>query len=294
MVGKTLFGPVRGGKDVPSATTTTGMSPSTLTPHHYHSPVPSGAKTGPGTEQPVRRGRPASTVDRRREDVAAPRSLINVRTQAKRRTEIVLSLFGSGIVVGHSTITSLGQNSKIPADIVRSSATSSASRRSRTWRTAGWPPTPTPWCCRWPRCSTASATWSSRDGTTCTPTSVRHEPGAVDRHRRRRLCPHPAGRAPHRDLERYRYLLLLLAGILRLPLGVPPINGARLWVISSKSASSRRAVQDPSLHLLRVGFRKNKELLTIPTAQISIRLFLDPRPLLPIWWPGGRRWGSSE
>ena len=55
MGGKALFGPcsLRRKRDVTTAATRTGMSPSDSTPHHYHSPVPAGADTGPGTGRPA-------------------------------------------------------------------------------------------------------------------------------------------------------------------------------------------------------------------------------------------------
>jgi len=87
-----------------------------------------------------------------------------------------------------------------------------------------------------------------------------------------------------RDLDRYRYLLLLLAGILLVaPLFFSPINGARLWV---HAGAFRFQPIEFSKILLCVFFAsyfaENKELLSIPTAQIGNRLVLDPRPLIPI------------
>ncbi len=87
-----------------------------------------------------------------------------------------------------------------------------------------------------------------------------------------------------RDLDRYRYLLLLVAGILLVaPLFFSPINGARLWV---HAGSLRFQPIEFSKILLCIFFAsyfaENKELLSIPTAQIGNRLFLDPRPLIPI------------
>ncbi len=87
-----------------------------------------------------------------------------------------------------------------------------------------------------------------------------------------------------RDLERYRYLLLLLAGILLvLPLFFSPIYGARLWV--HFGGLSFQPIEFSKILLcifFASYFAENKELLSIPTAQIGNRLFLDPRPLLPI------------
>ena len=60
-----------------------------------------------------------------------------------------------------------------------------------------------------------------------------------------------------RDLERYRYLLLLVAGIfLVAPLFFSPIYGARLWVhFGSLVVPADRVLQDPPLHLLRLLLR---------------------------------------
>jgi cell division protein FtsW (lipid II flippase) len=87
-----------------------------------------------------------------------------------------------------------------------------------------------------------------------------------------------------RDLERYRYLLLLLAGILLvIPLGFSPINGARLWIhVGSYSFQPIELSKILLCIYFASYFAENKEMLTIPTAQIGNRLFLDPRPLIPI------------
>jgi cell division protein FtsW (lipid II flippase) len=87
-----------------------------------------------------------------------------------------------------------------------------------------------------------------------------------------------------RDLERYRYLLLFLAGILLVaPLFFSPIGGARLWV--HYGSLSFQPVEFSKILLcifFASYFAENKELLTIPTAQIGNRLYMDPRPLVPI------------
>lgn len=87
-----------------------------------------------------------------------------------------------------------------------------------------------------------------------------------------------------RDLERYRYLLLLSAGILLVvPLFFSPINGARLWVHVGSFEFQPVEFSKILLCIFFASyFAENKEMLTIPTAQIGNRLFLDPRPLLPI------------
>jgi cell division protein FtsW (lipid II flippase) len=87
-----------------------------------------------------------------------------------------------------------------------------------------------------------------------------------------------------RDLERYRYLLLLLAGILLVaPLFFSPIYGARLWVHVGTFEFQPIEFSKILLCIFFASyFAENKEMLSIPTAQIGNRLFLDPRPLIPI------------
>src|ERR1700722_6515822 len=70
------------------------------TPRHYHSPVPSGATTSTRT-----RGR------------RAPFPRYAFGPKPKRRTEFVLLVFGSLLIVALYIIGSLGQNSRIPPDI---------------------------------------------------------------------------------------------------------------------------------------------------------------------------------
>jgi len=87
-----------------------------------------------------------------------------------------------------------------------------------------------------------------------------------------------------RDLERYRYLLLLLGGILMVaPLFFSPLYGARLWV--HFSGFEFQPVEFSKILLciyFASYFAANKEMLSIPTARLGNRLFLDPRPLIPI------------
>ncbi len=90
-----------------------------------------------------------------------------------------------------------------------------------------------------------------------------------------------------RDLDRYRYLLLL-AGVLLLLAPLVPhfgekIGGARLWV--HVGALSFQPVEVAKLCLcvfFASYFADKKEILSIPTARLGNRLFLDPRPLVPI------------
>jgi cell division protein FtsW (lipid II flippase) len=87
-----------------------------------------------------------------------------------------------------------------------------------------------------------------------------------------------------RDLERYRYLLLLAGGILMVaPLFFSPIQGARLWIhFSSFSFQPIEFAKILLCIFFASYFAANKEMLAIPTARVGNRLFLDPRPLIPI------------
>jgi cell division protein FtsW (lipid II flippase) len=90
-----------------------------------------------------------------------------------------------------------------------------------------------------------------------------------------------------RDLERYRYFILLVGGLLLiaplLPVLGREVNGARLWV--GAGSLIVQPVEGAKLLLciyFASYFAANKELLAIPTARIGRHLYLDPRPLLPI------------
>jgi cell division protein FtsW (lipid II flippase) len=87
-----------------------------------------------------------------------------------------------------------------------------------------------------------------------------------------------------RDLERYRYLLLLAGGILLVaPLFFTPLYGAKLWI--HFGGISFQPIEFSKLLFciyFASYFASNKELLSIPTARIGNRLILDPRPLIPI------------
>jgi cell division protein FtsW (lipid II flippase) len=87
-----------------------------------------------------------------------------------------------------------------------------------------------------------------------------------------------------RDLERYRYLLLLIGGILMVaPLFFSPIQGARLWIhFSSFSFQPIEFAKILLCVFFASYFAANKEMLSIPTARLGNRLVLDPRPLIPI------------
>jgi len=90
-----------------------------------------------------------------------------------------------------------------------------------------------------------------------------------------------------RDLDRYRYLLLLLGVLLLLAPLLPVIglnvNGARLWV---HFGSIRFQPVEVAKILLCIFFAsyfvEKRELLSTPTARVGGRLVLDPRPLVPI------------
>ncbi len=90
-----------------------------------------------------------------------------------------------------------------------------------------------------------------------------------------------------RDLDRYRYLLLLAAALLFLAPLLPVIglriNGARLWVHLGPIQFQPVEIAKICLCIFFASyFAENKELLSIPTARVGNRLFLDPRPLIPI------------
>jgi cell division protein FtsW (lipid II flippase) len=90
------------------------------------------------------------------------------------------------------------------------------------------------------------------------------------------------------DLERYRYVLLLLGCVLLVTPLVPgvgrDIQGARLWV--GVGSFLVQPIEGGKLLLciyFASYFAANKEILSIPTARLGNRLFLDPRPLAPIF-----------
>jgi cell division protein FtsW (lipid II flippase) len=75
-----------------------------------------------------------------------------------------------------------------------------------------------------------------------------------------------------------------VAGIfLVAPLFFSPIGGARLWVhVGSLEFQPIEFSKILLCIFFASYFAENKELLTIPTAQVGNRLYLDPRPLIPI------------
>jgi len=90
-----------------------------------------------------------------------------------------------------------------------------------------------------------------------------------------------------RDLDRYRYLLLLGAGILLVAPLVPGLGstilGARLFVHVGPVQFQPVEIAKIMLCIFFASyFAEKKELLSIPTARVGNRLYLDPRPLVPI------------
>ena len=90
-----------------------------------------------------------------------------------------------------------------------------------------------------------------------------------------------------RDLDRYRYLLLLAAVALMLAPLVPhfgkDINGARLWVyIGPVNGQPVELAKIALCIFFAAYFTERRELLSVPTLRIGNRLVLDPRPLIPI------------
>ncbi len=90
-----------------------------------------------------------------------------------------------------------------------------------------------------------------------------------------------------RDLDRYRYLLLL-GGVVMLLLPLAPgiglsIGGARLWVHLGTLEFQPVELAKILLCIFFASyFAEKREVLTIPTARVGNRLVLDPRPLVPI------------
>ncbi|HWF22296.1 MAG TPA: FtsW/RodA/SpoVE family cell cycle protein [Acidimicrobiales bacterium] len=90
-----------------------------------------------------------------------------------------------------------------------------------------------------------------------------------------------------RDLDRYRYLLLLLAVLLLLAPLLPVIGkniqGARLWVgIGSLELQPIELAKILLCIFFASYFVEKREILSTPTARVGGRLVLDPRPLVPI------------
>jgi cell division protein FtsW (lipid II flippase) len=90
-----------------------------------------------------------------------------------------------------------------------------------------------------------------------------------------------------RDLDRYRYLLLLAGGGLLLAPLVPhfgeDINGARLWVHIGPINGQPVEVAKIFLCIFFASyFVEKSEMLSVPTMRLGNRLVIDPRPAGPI------------
>jgi cell division protein FtsW (lipid II flippase) len=90
-----------------------------------------------------------------------------------------------------------------------------------------------------------------------------------------------------RDLDRYRYLLLMVAALLLLAPLVPHlgknINGARLWVYIGPVNGQPVELAKILLAVFFASyFSEKRELLSFPTLRVGDRLVLDPRPAGPI------------
>ncbi len=90
-----------------------------------------------------------------------------------------------------------------------------------------------------------------------------------------------------RDLDRYRYLLLLVAVVLMLSPLIPHFgqnhNGARLWIgIGPVNGQPIELAKLALCIFFASYFVEKRELLSVPTLRVGNRLMLDPRPLVPI------------
>ncbi len=201
----------------------------------------------------------------------------------KRRTELGLLIFGSVLVIALYVIASLGQNAKLPADlgpflgVILGLAL--VAHMANRWLVPNANAVILPlaallngigyvviarWDHWYPGQARNQALWTAAGVLLYVVTllAVRFS----------------------RDLERYRYLLLLVAGILLVaPLFFSPLGGAHLWVHVGTFEFQPVEFSKILLCIFFASyFAENKELLAIPTAQIGNRLYLDPRPLVPI------------
>jgi cell division protein FtsW (lipid II flippase) len=232
------------------------------TPHHYDSPVPSRTRRAP-----------------------LPRYAWGPKP--KRRTELGLLLFGSGLVVALYIIAELGAKSKIPTNLGPflgiMLGLALAAHLANRWLIPDANAVILPVVAllngigyvviaRWDvPFARQQAAWTALGVVLYVVTLLVVQYS--------------------RDLERYRYLLLLAAGILLvLPLFFSPIGGARLWVHVGKLAFQPIEFSKILLCIYFASyFAANKEMLSIPTARLGNRLFLDPRPLVPIL----AAWGAA-
>jgi cell division protein FtsW (lipid II flippase) len=218
------------------------------------------------------------TATRARRRTPFPRYVFGPKP--KRRTELGLLLFGSGLIVALYIIAVLGQKSKIPDNIGAFLGVvlglALLAHMANRWLAPNANAVILPLAAllngigyvviaRWnPGQAQGQAAWAALGVMlyVLTLLVVRYS----------------------RDLERYRYLLLLVAGIfLVAPLFFSPIYGARLWVHFGSLSFQPIEFSKILLCIFFASyFAENKEMLSIPTAQIGNRLYLDPRPLVPI------------
>lgn len=93
-----------------------------------------------------------------------------------------------------------------------------------------------------------------------------------------------------RDLDRYRYLLLLGAGLLLVSPLLPGIGVSSALTLGGRLFVHLGPIQFQPVEIAKIMlcvffasyFAEKKELLSIPTARVGNRLVLDPRPLIPI------------
>ena len=91
-----------------------------------------------------------------------------------------------------------------------------------------------------------------------------------------------------RDLDRYRYIILVIAIILLLsplfPIVGTSINGARLWVHFGTTLQFQPVEIGKILLVIFFAsyFTQKKELLSLSTRRFGNRLVLDPKPLIPV------------
>ncbi|MEI6453404.1 MAG: FtsW/RodA/SpoVE family cell cycle protein [Actinomycetes bacterium] len=90
-----------------------------------------------------------------------------------------------------------------------------------------------------------------------------------------------------RDLDRYRYFLLVIAVALLLAPLLPvlghTVNGARLWIALGPIRFQPIEIAKLLLVVFFASyFSDKKEVLSIPSVRIGDRLVIDPRPLMPI------------
>src|ERR1700733_12491866 len=218
--------------------------------------------------------RPVPSVAHRTRRTPFPRYVFGPKP--KRRTELGLLVFGALLIVALYVIAVLGQKSKIPDNIGVFLGLALLAHMANRWLAPNANAVILPLAvllngigyvviARWdPGQAQGQAAWAALGVLLYVVTLM------VVRY--------------SRDLERYRYLLLLLAGILLVaPLFFSPIGGARLWV--HYGSLSFQPVEFSKILLcifFASYFAENKEMLSIPTAQIGNRLVLDPRPLIPI------------